>query len=80
MTPVCWWLVHKASGLLDPDERNAVLGDFSESGTSGAQALQLAIDTMEATHGRNLNSKAFGHQSRRDKSPAWALIRRLRRR
>jgi hypothetical protein len=39
MTQVCWWWVNKASGLLDPDERNAVLWDLSESGTSGAQAL-----------------------------------------
>jgi len=39
MIRVYWWLVDKASGLLDPDDRNAVLGEFSESGTSGAQAL-----------------------------------------
>jgi hypothetical protein len=46
MTQVCWWLVNKASGLLDPDERNAVLGDFSESGTSGAQALCDVVDLI----------------------------------
>lgn len=39
MTGVCWWLVVKASGLLDPDERDAVLGDLFESGRSGAGAL-----------------------------------------
>jgi Carboxypeptidase regulatory-like domain len=46
MNPVCWWLVNKASGLLDPDERNAVLGDFSESGTTGAQALRDVVDLV----------------------------------
>jgi outer membrane protein assembly factor BamB len=39
MTRICWWLVDLASGLLDPDEREAVRGDLAESGDSGGHAL-----------------------------------------
>lgn len=46
MSRVCWWLVTKASGMLDPDERDAVLGDFYESGESGAQALRDLLDLI----------------------------------
>ncbi len=38
MTQV-WWLVDIVSRLLDPDEREAVLGDFSESGEHSVRAL-----------------------------------------
>jgi hypothetical protein len=34
-----WWLTETVSRLLEPDERDAVLGDFAESGETGRQAL-----------------------------------------
>ncbi len=40
MTRICWWLVDKMSRLLEPDERNAVLGDFAETGEAAGQALR----------------------------------------
>jgi hypothetical protein len=39
MTRICWWLVNVTSRLLEPDERDSVLGDFAESGETGGQAL-----------------------------------------
>jgi hypothetical protein len=39
MTRICWRLAEFASQALQPDERDAVLGDFAESGESGGQAL-----------------------------------------
>lgn len=39
MRRICWWLVDMASRVLQPDERDAVLGDFAESGESGGEAL-----------------------------------------
>jgi hypothetical protein len=39
MNRICWWLAAVISGLLDPDERNAVHGDLIESGEDGAKAL-----------------------------------------
>ena len=39
MTQFCGWLVDKLSRTLEPDERDAVRGDFAESGVSGGQAL-----------------------------------------
>jgi hypothetical protein len=39
MTRICWRLAEFASQALQPDERDAVLGDFAESGASGGQAL-----------------------------------------
>lgn len=35
-----WWLVEWTSGLLEPDERDAVRGDLTELGMTGTQALQ----------------------------------------
>lgn len=35
-----WWLVGKLSRLLEPDERDAVRGDFAEAGVSGGRALR----------------------------------------
>jgi hypothetical protein len=35
-----WRLVNRVSRVLEPDERNAVLGDFAESGTTGGKALR----------------------------------------
>ena len=43
MNRLTWWLVEIVSRLLDPDEREAVNGDFAESGESGAQALLDAL-------------------------------------
>lgn len=40
MTQVCWWLVDKLSRTLEADERDAVRGDFAESGATGGQALR----------------------------------------
>jgi hypothetical protein len=40
MTRICWWLVHAISRMLDTGERDAVLGDFAESGETGGQALR----------------------------------------
>ena len=39
MNRVEWWLVDAASRILEPDERAAVLGDVTESGETGGQAL-----------------------------------------
>ena len=39
MTRICWWLVDLVSRMLEPDERDAVRGDFTESGENGVQAL-----------------------------------------
>jgi hypothetical protein len=35
-----WRLVNRASRVLEPDERNAVLGDFAEFGATGGKALR----------------------------------------
>ena len=40
MTRICWWLVDILSGALALDERDAVRGDFTESGETGGQALR----------------------------------------
>lgn len=40
MTRNCWWLVSRVSRVLEPDERNAVLGDFAESGVTATRALR----------------------------------------
>ena len=40
MTQACWWLVDVVSRTLEPDERDAVRGDFAESGETGRQALR----------------------------------------
>jgi hypothetical protein len=39
MNRICWWLIHRLSRALESHERDAVLGDFAESGVSGGQAL-----------------------------------------
>ncbi len=39
MTRICWRLAEFAFQALQPDERDAVLGDFAESGETGGQAL-----------------------------------------
>lgn len=39
MNRICWWLVDIVSRMLEPDERDAVRGDFSESDERGMQAL-----------------------------------------
>jgi hypothetical protein len=41
---VLWRLVDIASGMLDPTEREAVLGDLAESGKSGGKALCDVLD------------------------------------
>ena len=35
-----WRLVNRVSRVLEPDERNAVLGDFAESGITSGKALR----------------------------------------
>ena len=40
MRGLCWWLVDVLSHALRPGERDAVRGDFAESGETGAQALR----------------------------------------
>lgn len=40
MTRFCWWLVDRLSRLLEPDEQDAVRGDFAESGETGGRALR----------------------------------------
>jgi len=39
MTHISWWFTDTLSRMLEPDERDAVLGDFAESGETGSQAL-----------------------------------------
>lgn len=51
MNGFCWRLVDLVSRTLAPDERNAVCGDFAESGVHGRQAL------------RDLLSLVLRHQS-----------------
>ena len=40
MTRICWWLVAVLCRLLEPDEREVVLGDVAEAGETAAQALR----------------------------------------
>lgn len=40
MTGICWQLVTVASRVLEPDERDAVMGDLAESGETGGRALR----------------------------------------
>lgn len=40
MTEISWWLVDAVSRILESDERDAVLGDFAESGVRGGKALR----------------------------------------
>jgi len=39
MTRIYWWLVRRMSRVLEPDEREAVLGDFAETGEAAGEAL-----------------------------------------
>ncbi len=39
----CWWLVELGSRLLEPDERDAVRGDLTESRARGGQALREVL-------------------------------------
>lgn len=39
MNRICWWCVDALSRMLEPDEREVVRGDFTESGESGRRAL-----------------------------------------
>ncbi|HXM45372.1 MAG TPA: hypothetical protein VN924_29315 [Bryobacteraceae bacterium] len=43
MNRVGWWLVDILSRTLEPDERDAVRGDFAESGESAGRALRDVI-------------------------------------
>src|SRR6185503_6548406 len=40
MIRICWWLVDIVSRALEPNEQDAVRGDFAESGESSGQALR----------------------------------------
>ena len=44
MDRTCWWLTGILSRTLEPDERDAVLGDIRESGETGAQALRDMLE------------------------------------
>jgi hypothetical protein len=50
MTRLCWWLVDIASRILEPDERDAVQGDFAESGETGGQALRGLLGLLIRRH------------------------------
>jgi hypothetical protein len=39
MSRICWWLADIVSCTLQPDERDAIYGDFAESSETGRQAL-----------------------------------------
>lgn len=43
MSRICWWLVDRLSRLLEPDERDAALGDFVESGLAAGDALRAIL-------------------------------------
>lgn len=43
MSRICWWLVDILSLMLEPDEREAVRGDLTESSESGPKALRDVI-------------------------------------
>jgi hypothetical protein len=43
MTRIGWWLVDTVSRMLGPDEREAVRGDFAESGETSGQALRSVL-------------------------------------
>jgi len=43
MRRICWWSVDRVSRLLEPDERDAVRGDLTESGASGGSALREVL-------------------------------------
>lgn len=43
MTRTCWWLVDILSLMLEPDDREAVRGDLTESNESGPKALRDVI-------------------------------------
>jgi hypothetical protein len=40
MTRIGWWLADGLAGMLERDERDAVFGDFAESGETGERALR----------------------------------------
>ena len=40
MIRISRWLVDTTARVLEPDERDAVLGDFAESGEAGGRALR----------------------------------------
>ena len=46
MTRICWRLVDVLSGMLDTDDRQAVRGDFAESGQSVAHAIRDVSDLI----------------------------------
>jgi hypothetical protein len=46
MTGICWWLVERLSRMLEADERDAVCGDFAESGETGGRALHDVFDLV----------------------------------
>jgi carboxypeptidase family protein len=46
MARICWWLVDRGSRILEPDERDVVLGDFAESGVTAERALCDLLDLV----------------------------------
>lgn len=43
MTPMLWWLIDAVSRMLEPDERELVLGDVTESRETGGRALRDVV-------------------------------------
>ena len=43
MTRIYWWLVDLLSRTLEPDERDAVRGDFAESGETGGARCAICL-------------------------------------
>jgi hypothetical protein len=43
MTRIYWWLADRLSGMLEPNERDAVRGDFAESGETGGRAFREVL-------------------------------------
>jgi hypothetical protein len=46
MTRICWWLVDIVSRMLEPDDRDAVRGDFTESGEPCGRALRGVVSLI----------------------------------
>jgi hypothetical protein len=63
MSRICWWLVGILCRLLSPDERDAVRGDLTESGSSGAAAVLDVVDWPSAGRARCGSTGARGWRS-----------------
>ena len=43
MTRICRWLANAIARILEPEERDVVLGDFAECGEPAGQALRYLV-------------------------------------